>query len=785
MKSPGPLDLIAIELFLRSKFIKQGLKRRDFTTFESEATPNESTNVDINIAIDSLMTHILDGLGATFRVVDFTKNTNAIQSFTDTEQLARNVVAAVESPSAQIDIEEKAMMRTVIWPLVTTDYDDFHNRCNKNGRSLYNSIDNFPIEELDIQAMVQKINHSLACLKVLGLEYLSTITTDEADSMLLRAKFKVFEFAMRFICEKVNIYIAKIDDKSITVHNGIDYSAPASILLEAFPDSRKIADGRYWLCSHWAVLGYYYVGEENVKCLLSKTPEGLSTCHSLGSTSSEGFTPVHLLCMTPDIRFLRILAGISVEAFSVSARRDERTTAEDKRYTQGCYPLHIVCRFLPVVSEMASFLNTISPSHASLRAGKWENCFPLDTFLSNCTSGRPIVAEIDLEISTLLPEDPSVDLIGCAICTLLRRLDRLPFRPEHPRHGGDFGYLCEKLFCDLVSKYVSHVNSYREHGRSLLDIAAEYKLSDIEFMTWSGVQPIQLLLMHCGDSLMSQGPPFALQTALSERNSKVFVTLLEYCVNGPQFRCQLYTHNGNNILHERLMMGYSISYEDAADDSDEQEEDAADENDVQAEDAADDSDEQEEGANDEEISFVSAILGRYPELALQENDEGFNPLQKVLSEVDINCSWQAVEMVLRTNPSLAHIPYTCPHHLRQNLRLVGLDGQLLLHMIVRMPDPDKHYWRCVRCLLDEFPQGASHQDRFGNFPFNYVAIGHYELGRMILNAYPDVDRDLYRYLNWRARRWAMYVALGSKQSNMFSKLMNANDNLFRRVILFL
>ena len=94
-------------------------------------------------------------------------------------------------------------------------------------------------------------------------------------------------------------------------------------LVRAFPDDKKLTDGRGWLPLHWPLVAGN-LSEANIKLVCASDPNALQRYHLTGTDKNHmGFTAAHLLCMrdmtSSNMSLLRHFSIINQQSFTMSA----------------------------------------------------------------------------------------------------------------------------------------------------------------------------------------------------------------------------------------------------------------------------------------------------------------------------------------------------------------------------------------------------------------------------------------------------------------------------------
>ena len=209
------------------------------------------------------------------------------------------------------------------------------------------------------------MTHMMDCLALLAAvqkEQQKDIPVNPADARVVRNKVFVEALSM------VGNSLLRIGDKEQpkrTTHAAVDQ------LLEAFsfPSSRYNVENECtgWLPLHWAVallpLQECNVTETDVNTLYDLDPMAMQMKH-VDKDDMDGFTPAHLLCMSPvtpcGMELIRLLSLCSPAAFGS---------------TTVASALHVACRYGTPSVELLQHLLQLDSSQT-----KVEQCFNNDYY---------------------------------------------------------------------------------------------------------------------------------------------------------------------------------------------------------------------------------------------------------------------------------------------------------------------------------------------------------------------------------------------------------------------
>jgi ankyrin repeat protein len=290
-------------------------------------------------------------------------------------------------------------------------------------------------------------------------------------------------------------------------------------LLEAFPvpdETHPVPTGREgWLPLHWAVAlmpsDQYNVTEADVKTLYALDPMAMQSKHVADDSDGEyvGFTPAHLLCMSPvtqcSMQLVRLISVCSPSAFTPDATFSA---------------LHVACCYGTPTVELLQHLLQLDSSQAKVLATfsfrVYEHC-PLGHLCANLVKWADELPNADDLVKCLLEVDKSKEVVGDAICGCLQgyyglkaedgaMVDRrnsflygmiemlLKVNPEAAKHRDSTGYnvlhlvclgsfpskLCIDITKLVLALHKDAVREQNEYGCLPVHHAAQY--SDLEVM---------------------------------------------------------------------------------------------------------------------------------------------------------------------------------------------------------------------------------------------------------------------------------------------------------------
>jgi ankyrin repeat protein len=185
------------------------------------------------------------------------------------------------------------------------------------------------------------------------------------------------------------------------------------------------------------------------------------------------------------------------------------------------------------------------------------------------------------------------------------------------------------------------------------------------------------------------------------------------------------------------------------------------------------------------LQLLGDLLSLETELVHKVNHNGFTPLMNSLVTPGFR-DWRLLLMLLVKVPSLARIPYITPQNRMRNLYYRRLNRQIPLHWIVQRQERDEYYWKCVKVLLREYPEGLTAVDQVRITPVTYIVAADDELARIVLRVNPSTNLTRFHNINWKARRFAFLLVSGKAiNRNIFKELSYSRSDIFRYVVLFL
>eukprot|EP01038_Epipyxis_sp_PR26KG_P013198 gene13198-17686_t len=178
------------------------------------------------------------------------------------------------------------------------------------------------------------------------------------------------------------------------------------------------------------------------------------------------------------------------------------------------------------------------------------------------------------------------------------------------------------------------------------------------------------------------------------------------------------------------------------------------------------------GSNEETVRF---ICEHYPETCQIKNSQSRLPIHF------------AAEKECKTILEILYEAYPA------GLQVIDSEGRLPLHIFTEdhqdMVIENGPEAECLRYMLRKYPSSAALADTAGNTPFDLCNRDNFYVRRLVLNIYPSIDYGEYRYLNYMARRMAMFLAFCAINADgiptILCRIRCKDINLLKEVVAFL
>jgi len=499
-------------------------------------------------------------------------------------------------------------------------------------------------------------------------------------------------------------------------------------LLYAFPNSRKLKDGRGWLPMHWAIVvdedTESDVTEADVMTVYETDLMALRTHHLVASSEVQGrvrgYTPAHLLCgleMTEKNMSL-------VRQLSLSDPRAFTMKAIDNMHVQYRYfsALHVACVSRRRTEALLRLLVQLDP--LQLKSFSHDGG-PLGLL---CTHSEGLD---ERQLGCLLQADSSVEVVENGIRTYITQ--ELTFKDR------------VQTVAKLLEINPAAAQHNGEGGRNLAHQACIY--SD-KMPAAECIEILKLVLARHKDALKGADDSGELPAHCAAEYGPVEV--LDFVLGKYPQAAAVVDDRSRNLLHFVT----------------------------------------EDGSDEYLVEKARLLCTRYPDMVLQRDRDGRIPLVRTCvcghgAMVRLLC-----EVGGREAASAAVVHSTNAQNY-SNGRL-PLHFLLDFNADIRETEHLSATADAFRLLLRLYPEAAGTEGGVGahnKTPYQ-IAVDkglpvYYR--RLLLRAAPHLDPAELRRLNWAERRLAMFVAFTAvaKTPSLLARLRAENKDLVKHVVSFL
>jgi len=618
-------------------------------------------------------------------------------------------------------------------------------------REDWNGNNRFKVDSDDEDTYVPefKINDDVVCLDVekmmaRALDALAAVCEAQRVRVALKKPWKLQKDGDALTSEQQaarnRVFLAALNmvAKGLT-HDGAperaDSGFSADHLLRAFPDSRKLTDGRGWLPLHWAVVAgedkESGVAEADAMCVHATDPMELRKHHLDEITDDEadsgeghyGYTPAHMLCglkMTEkNMSMVRYLSESDPRAFTMEAVA--YFTAE-----HSCSALHVACMSPHRTEALLRLLVQLDPSQ--MKAITWFGG-PLGLL---CQYADTLD---ERQFRCLVEADSSVEVVHDGICRYIEK-------------KSTFNDTLMRTVAKLLEVNLAAALHKGDGGRNLAHVAC---FNSNKMAADDCIEILKLVLTHHKDAMKEKDEDGKLPAHRAAQYGPVDV--LDFVLGEYPEAAAVVDSQVRNLLH--IVAGWEHS-----------------------------------GSEDYRTVKARMLCAHYPDMMLQRNDDGYTPLHHSCRGNNVAAVRLLCEAGGREAVSAAVQHPTDPRHY--------LNGWLPLHSFVTFyaailtKEPLSAAADVFRLLLRLYPEAAGIKGGIGVGKMTaYQVALQYDLPayylRLLLRAAPDLNPAELCRLNWAARRQAMFVTFVAvaKSRSLLSRLRATNKELLKHVMSFL